>query len=99
MTRDEIYVSVVLPPENEISIKQSALLGLPVLILQSRMVKMCTSRFNNSKSASYIYGLCTRAWFSVQTAIISLKSINQLIAVMVKCGVLFEVRTEFLYII
>jgi hypothetical protein len=26
MTRDEIYVSVVLPPENEISIKQSAVL-------------------------------------------------------------------------
>jgi hypothetical protein len=28
--------------------------------------------------------------------IISLNSINQLIVVMVKCGVLFEVRTEFL---
>jgi len=34
--------------------------------------------------------------FSVQTAIISLNSVNQLIFVMVKCGVLFEVRTEFL---
>jgi hypothetical protein len=34
--------------------------------------------------------------FSLQTAIISLNSINQLIFVMVKCGVLFEVRTEFL---
>jgi hypothetical protein len=30
--------------------------------------------------------------------IISLNSINQLISVMVKCGVLFEVRTEFLNI-
>jgi hypothetical protein len=30
------------------------------------------------------------------TAIISLNSINKLIFVMVKCGVLFEVRTEFL---
>jgi hypothetical protein len=38
-------------------------------------------------------------WFSLQTAIISLNSINQLIFVMVKCCVLFEVRTEFLNII
>jgi hypothetical protein len=29
-------------------------------------------------------------------AIISLNSVNQLIFVTVKCGVLFEVRTEFL---
>jgi hypothetical protein len=36
------------------------------------------------------------ARFSLQTAIISLNSINQLIFVMVKCGVLFEVRTGFL---
>jgi hypothetical protein len=35
-------------------------------------------------------------WFSEQTEIISLNSINQLIFVMVKCGVLFEVRTELL---
>jgi hypothetical protein len=33
---------------------------------------------------------------SLQTAIIFLNSVNQLIFVMVKCGVLFEVRTEFL---
>jgi hypothetical protein len=32
-------------------------------------------------------------------AIISLNSVNQLIFVTVKCGVLFEVRTEFLNII
>jgi len=37
--------------------------------------------------------------FSVKTAIISLNSVNQLIFVMVKCGVLFEVRTGFLNII
>jgi hypothetical protein len=37
--------------------------------------------------------------FSIHTAIISLNTINQLISVMVKCGVLFEVRTEFLNII
>jgi hypothetical protein len=35
-------------------------------------------------------------WFTLQTAIISLNSVNQLIFVMVKFGVLFEVRTEFL---
>jgi hypothetical protein len=35
-------------------------------------------------------------WLSMWTAIISLNSVNQLIFVMVKCGVLFEVRTEFL---
>jgi hypothetical protein len=34
--------------------------------------------------------------FSLYTAIISLNNVNQLIFVMVKCGVLFEVRTEFL---
>jgi hypothetical protein len=34
--------------------------------------------------------------FLVQRAIISLNSVNQLIFVMAKCGVLFEVRTEFL---
>jgi hypothetical protein len=39
------------------------------------------------------------AWFSLQTAIISLNSINQLIFVMVKCDVLFEVRTEFLNVV
>jgi hypothetical protein len=35
-------------------------------------------------------------WFLVQRGISSLSSINQLIFVMVKCGVLFEVRTELL---
>jgi hypothetical protein len=35
-------------------------------------------------------------WFSLQTAVISLNSVNQLNFVMMKCGVLFEVRTEFL---
>jgi hypothetical protein len=32
-------------------------------------------------------------------AITSLNSVNQLIFVIVKCGVLFEVRTEFLNVI
>jgi D-alanyl-lipoteichoic acid acyltransferase DltB (MBOAT superfamily) len=34
--------------------------------------------------------------FSKKTVITTLNSVNQLILVMVKCGVLFEVRTEFL---
>jgi hypothetical protein len=38
-------------------------------------------------------------WFSDQTAIISLNNVNQLLFVVVKRGVLFEVRTEFLNII
>jgi hypothetical protein len=37
--------------------------------------------------------------FSEWTAIISLTSSNQPIFIMVKCGVLFEVRTELLNII
>jgi hypothetical protein len=38
-------------------------------------------------------------WFSLITAIIFLNSINQVFFAMVKCGVLFEVRTKFLKII
>jgi hypothetical protein len=38
------------------------------------------------------------AWFLLQTAIISLNRVNLLIFVMVRCGVLFEERTEFLNI-
>jgi hypothetical protein len=38
-----------------------------------------------------------RYGLSHYTAIISLISVNQLIFVMVKCGVLFEVRTESLH--
>jgi hypothetical protein len=37
-------------------------------------------------------------WFSLQTAIISLNSVNRLISVMVKWGVFFAVSTEFLNI-
>jgi hypothetical protein len=36
---------------------------------------------------------------SFQTAIVSVNSISQLIIVMVKCGILFEVWTEFLNVI
>jgi hypothetical protein len=37
-------------------------------------------------------------WESYEThaGLLNLNSVNQLIFVMVKCGVLFEVRTEFL---
>jgi hypothetical protein len=34
--------------------------------------------------------------FPMLQEVLNLNSVNQLIAVMVKCGVLFEVRTEFL---
>jgi D-alanyl-lipoteichoic acid acyltransferase DltB (MBOAT superfamily) len=66
--------------------------------------------FNSLKtSGNYMYHLLYQSvtlhfvfmgfvWFSLQTAIISLNNVNQLIFVMVKCGVLFEVRTEFLNI-
>jgi hypothetical protein len=35
-------------------------------------------------------------WFSAQSVIIYLNSVKHLIFVMVKCGVLFEVRAGFL---
>jgi hypothetical protein len=38
-------------------------------------------------------------WVSVQTVIITLNNINELIFVMVKCGVIFEVRNELLNIV
>jgi hypothetical protein len=68
-------------------------------------------RFNPLKTnGKYMYQLLWQSvtpyfvfmgfvWFSVWTVIISLNSINQLIYVMVKCGVLFEVRTEILNVI
>jgi hypothetical protein len=46
-------------------------------------------------AAFFIYG---SVFFSLKTAITSLNSVNQLSFVMVKCRVLFEVRTEFLNI-
>jgi hypothetical protein len=58
------------------------------------MVAICTSRFNIKQLLNFIF--MGSVWFSLQTAIISLNSVNYLIAVMMKCGVLFEVRTEFL---
>jgi hypothetical protein len=39
------------------------------------------------------------ARFLVQTAFISLNTVNQLFFLMVKCDILFEVRTEFLNVI
>jgi hypothetical protein len=58
------------------------------------MVNICTSCFDNqSLRILYLWFLYD---FRFWTVIISLNSINQLIYVMVKCGVLFEVRTEIL---
>jgi hypothetical protein len=42
-----------------------------------------------------IHTLPEHLWYSRQT-VLNLNSVNQLIFVMVTCGVLFEVRTEFL---
>jgi hypothetical protein len=43
--------------------------------------------------------ICGFICFSVRTEVISLNSFNHLMFVMVKSGVFFEVRTEFLNII
>jgi hypothetical protein len=47
-------------------------------------------------SATLYFVFVDFVWFSRKTAIISLNNVNQLIFVMAMCGVLFEVRTEFL---
>jgi hypothetical protein len=60
------------------------------------MVITCTSSFS-SKWASILH-----LWIlydSQSSVIIYLNSVTQLIFVMMKCGVLFEVRTEFLNIV
>jgi hypothetical protein len=41
----------------------------------------------------------TYVWFFLQTVINSLNVVNKLILVMVKCGVLFEVQTEFVNVV
>jgi hypothetical protein len=52
---------------------------------------------NNYASANLIIFVCGFCMFLFsKQRIISLNTVNQLILVMVKCGVLFEVRTEFL---
>jgi hypothetical protein len=59
------------------------------------MVIICTTCFNNKEFCILVTEWNTGSvWFS--RYIISLNSVNQLIFVMVKCGVLFEVRTESL---
>jgi hypothetical protein len=60
------------------------------------MVTICNSCINNQYLCIlYLWGF---KFLSV-TAIISLNSVNYFIFVMVKCCVLFEVRTELLNII
>jgi hypothetical protein len=56
------------------------------------MVTIYTSRF---KDVAMHIVFMDFLWFSVQTAIISLKNITQLRFVMVKSSVLFEARNEF----
>jgi hypothetical protein len=60
------------------------------------VVIICPSYIDNLKhSTLYLWVL----YGSHCKPVISLNNINQLIFVMVKCGVLFEARTEFLNII
>jgi hypothetical protein len=59
------------------------------------MVIICTSHFKNRNS---VYCIFSSVLFYVQTAIISLKSVNILMLVMMTVC-LFEVWTEFLIII
>jgi hypothetical protein len=61
-------------------------INLVILILEFGL-RVVTSHFNNMKFRLKLKLLKGR---------LNLNSINQLIFVMVKCGVLFEVRTEFL---
>jgi hypothetical protein len=59
------------------------------------VVIICTICFNNQ----LYFVLTSFLWLSLWTGIVSLNSINQLIFVMVKSCVFFEVRTQFLNII
>jgi hypothetical protein len=60
------------------------------------MVTICPCYLKNlQRCILYLWVL----YGSHSKAITSLNSISQLICVMVKCGVLFEVRTEFLTVI
>jgi hypothetical protein len=51
------------------------------------MVTICTSNFNNQYPAFSVDGFCM---------ILTLNSVKELMFLMVKYGVLFEVRTGFL---
>jgi hypothetical protein len=56
------------------------------------MVNICTSCFNNQ--CLFILYLWFCVIISINSYYYSLNTINQLIFVMAKCGVLFEVRAE-----
>jgi hypothetical protein len=58
------------------------------------MVTICTIYFNNQQL--YILYLWVSYDSHCKKTMISLNSVNQLIFVMVKCGVFFAVRAEFL---
>jgi hypothetical protein len=61
------------------------------------MVITCTSSFSSFGLVFCIYGLCMI--LSVISDYLLEQRYPQLIFVMAKCGVLFEVRTEFLHIV
>jgi hypothetical protein len=58
------------------------------------VITICATYIKNQITINYTHR--SYLWVS---AIISLNSINQLLFVMVQCGVLFEVRTEFVNIL
>jgi hypothetical protein len=65
-----------------------------VPIFQTTIQKSITVSFWTPTRTFYLYSVGTSV-LAVSIRL-NLNSVNQLIFVMVKCGVLFEVRTEFL---
>jgi hypothetical protein len=87
---------------------------VPCILSETDVSEACTASINTVKPLRptdiYMYHLLQQSVtvnfictyfirFSLKARIISLNSVNQLIFVMVKCGVLFEVRTGFLNVI
>jgi hypothetical protein len=77
--------------------KMEAVQNKTSLTLQSGVANVCSSCFKQSVTLHFLF-VCS-VQFSLQTAIISLNSVNRLIFVTVKCDVFSTVRTEFLNII
>jgi hypothetical protein len=68
-----------------------------IILDQGRVMVFCDDFFMSLYAENILSTrMSVHEPFKALTAIIYLNSINQLIFVMVKCGVLFEVRTGFL---
>jgi hypothetical protein len=71
-----------------------------IKFLIQKLTKKCIAIFLlDNKKIIYRYIIKRLYFLWVMFKTLNLNSVNQLIFVMVTCGVLFEVRTEFLYII